>query len=531
METEAALKEPAAADGLDQDLPVVHNFHVHPPSQLYWAGDRYAAAFVLLLVLIEVCAALLGVPLPGVDFAWYTEPAFFFAADGIVRAPSLCHFDPTFCKCWGWYPPGFPVLFGAWLRLAGTSEMSIRSYHHLFHLLSVVLFYCVLLRRFGVARRSAALASLLLFPWYGLFGRPDFTSICFGMLAWLTIAVVPRPRGIGTAACLLACSGLVSPVFGGQYAAIVATEILTNRAVSVRTRLHRFILLTGTCVAVFLALWAIFLFTQPTPRLLLQQFLHGGLTRAAENSNLDVSGHSRYAFWFFVVPFVLGTALLVLAAVLKFRCAPRCDNVQAEVIQKAGIFFVASLVWWLCVSAQPFIFTGFHFGMSTKLIFLAALLHRNNSKAIGGLVLLSATFHLGLLLYYEKANVYYAVTGRGRHARTQNARLLSEGDNVAVDELLWSDLYRPWRTLNAHWITKDTRRYRLSTSAQDCIRPDRIMISDFTYHTFGHSPVSYPGYVLENPDPLPLAFGRIPLQPFAVRVFTRIDLFLQKSEI
>jgi len=183
-------------------------------------GRSPVAAFAAILALAVLAMMLLLAPIPGsVDTHAYKDAAVNLA-EGRGLTSAFAFGNPTMePRLFAGYPPGFPVLYGGYLAVAGVSPEADSLFERVSEALLVLLIFAILVRAFREARgwQAAALALLLLAALPGGFlllqhDRPDFVGLILALCALLRApGTLPRVAAI---ALLAGVTFVVSPICG-----------------------------------------------------------------------------------------------------------------------------------------------------------------------------------------------------------------------------------------------------------------------------------------------------------------------------
>ncbi len=489
---------------------------------------RTDLGFVAVVVALELFLYARAVPLPGPDFALHTEPAIYFATEGIVKSPSLAAVDPAFQIAWGEYPPGFPLILGTWIDMFGYSFASITGFHHCVHAISILILYSFLRIRFGTAPLATTLGCSFLIPWYGSFGQPDLTATVIGQLAWLVLGKNERFAEVCLSAFLIACSVLVSPMPGGQFAVIIAADLAVKHSGSWKKMALRLLQIISLSGISFCAIWAAFLRTQPEPKLLLQQFMTPSLLRGDEVAVSMIDWTSPRIIVFFIIPFCIGVCGCLMAPNFQRLLISLRGNGTNESVGEARTLaaFISSSLWCLLISAGQFI-TGFHYGQLGPALIASKLLSSKLYRGHHHLAFVAILLQLSTLLYFDKTNLLYLIYGTQKEDNSpiEYSRLYSK-KVLGLDDLLWLDYYQLGKTQNAKWLAVGSHKKKEGASEEISLavpKPDFILISEYGFILHRFNERSFPGYTLIPKEPADLIAENLPKYPYKIRIYVSIE--------
>ncbi|MDQ3803830.1 MAG: hypothetical protein M3416_08400 [Acidobacteriota bacterium] len=428
-------------------------------------------------------------PLAHGDLNFYTEPAALLAESGRLAGPGSQHLDLTYVRGIYFYPPGYALLLGGWIKLFGFGIRPLLAYTLVTHALYLFLMWLLLRRKLVCTRVAAALALVSIFPMFN-HGRPDVTSLLVGVLAWLTIPDRFDALRLCGGGALLGIAVLVSPAFGIGSAAAVGAFFLAGGDASPRHRVKGFAVLSGVAILTFLGIWSAVLSWQGAWSFGPEQFIVNLQNRGRELNDLDAAFfQTRYAFAFMWIPFVLLT-FMPAAFILCRRSA------AGSRLHLIALSYISGMATALLINKTPFL-SGGHFSFIARPAFHGALASSSQRIVrVAGVLILSgfAIAHV----YFEKKNLLYLGTRMDGEYRRAAEIKPGPQDVVAVDSHFFPMLYRGGGTINyeVYRAANYWARYRAATSPSTLallpeanrdtpLSPDVIVVSEMTLQNFG----------------------------------------------
>ena len=256
-------------------------------------------------------------PLAHQDLNFHTEPGLNLATYGIITGSGSQHIDLTYVKGMYFYPPGYSLIIGSWIKLFGSSVHSLLACTHLTHTGYLFTLWVLLRRRFKCTRLAAALAVISSFPMFH-HGRPDVTALLLGAIALL---IIPHKINL----CLLLLSGsilgiavLVSPPYGISAAAVVVAFYLFASKLPLTKNLKGLALITVSSVFSFIGIWAAVITWQNSWALGIEKFRVNSANRAYELNQMP-DFFTSYMFVFSVLPLFLLTLIPLIIVLCRYR--------------------------------------------------------------------------------------------------------------------------------------------------------------------------------------------------------------------
>jgi len=393
-------------------------------------------------------------PIAHVDFGFYTEPAFLLAKRGIIAGPASQYLDLTYTKGIYFYPPGYALILGGWIKLFRLSIHSLLAYTNLIHAAYLFALWVLLRKRFKCTRLAAALTTLSAFPMFN-HGRPDVTALFLGALAWLIIPQQLDLRRLLPSGILLGLAVLVSPPFGISSAATVGTFYFVSPNLRLSHRAKGFMVLTGIAVLTLIGIWAFVLTWQNAWAFGPEQFRVNSANRGSDLNQLPLPPLA-YGVVFILVPLVLMTLIPLVVMLYWYRCSP------SNPLVTISLSYLGGFIIWFSLSKSPLLMI-YHFSLLSRPVFhgvLASYRQKMRFLAIG----LLAAFTV-ISFYFHKDQLLVLTTSSDR-AYAQVAAIKLDPDVIAaVDSQFLPLLYRNGKTIN-YQITKENswERYRAATS-------------------------------------------------------------------
>ncbi len=210
-----------------------------------WVTSRFwTLATLAVAVLYVVFMAMVG-RFPTVDEVFFKSPGREWAASGRFAAPELTGLvflratSPPIDEVWAVHPPGYPFLFGIFVKAFGFGPQQCIVFDAVIHAVLALLTY-LLACGIGEAipRWAGFLLALAVLP-LGAFGRPDELSMCLGMASVLLL--LQRSAHLAFVLISGGLLGLSAATFMGPaiMLGIVGVTQLLCRGPTVKTALAR----------------------------------------------------------------------------------------------------------------------------------------------------------------------------------------------------------------------------------------------------------------------------------------------------
>lgn len=375
-------------------------------------------------------------PLPHQDLNFYTEPAYMLAQFGRLSGFGSQYVDLTYQKGMYFYPPGYSLLLGAWIKAFGISADSLLGYTHLVHTVLLFLLWSLLRNRYGCSKLISALVVLSVF-FRMPHGRPDLTGCMLSLAAWAALPSDNSRIRLILSGCLAAMTGLVSPTYGAATFATLVVLILTDLRYPRRPRGERLAVWLFACVACFAAILSVVLQSQHAWTMAYLQFKTNAAIRGRELNTMP-NLKMIFTLVFSIIPFIL---LAVLPAMVTFfaKLRERANKVWTT----SAAFLAASLLWLGLNKSQ--LLLDHHYLFPAKSIFMGVFWSRPAFPKwlqAGPLLLLSL-----ISCYYYKADFLYLATPL-RASVKENRTHVRPLPLAAIDSLYFSYFFKPQETLN-----------------------------------------------------------------------------------
>jgi hypothetical protein len=452
------------------------------------------------------------------------------AESGKIAGPASQYLDLTYARGIYFYPPGYTLILGGWIKLFGFGVRSLLTYTLVTHALYLFFMWLVLRTKLVCGKAAAALTLVSIFPMFN-HGRPDLTSLLLGVLAWLVIPDRFNAFRLCGGGALLGIAVLVSPAFGSGSAAAVGAFFLGSSDARLRQKVKGFVVLSAVAVLTFLGVWAAVLSWQGAWSFGPEQFVVNLQNRGRELNNISASFFlTRYAIAFMWVPF----ALLTLLPAVVISCRRLINDGRTHA---AALSYLSGVAVALLANKAQFL-SGGHFSLVARPAFHGALAssRRRIVRLTGVLVLSALTI---IHLYFEKKNLMYlGVNMDGEYRRAAGFKPRPQ-DVVAVDSHFFPLFYREGRTINyeVYRAVNYWERYRAATSPSTLallpaanrdapILPDVVIISEMTLQTFGPpDPGEYQaeakGFSARRLGLFGMSFPTVPQDPLTPYIFHR----------
>lgn len=176
----------------------------------------------LLWAMLAALTLYLEAPLPATDVFLFKEPGVRLAEEGKLVASDLPHQAPGETRPYAYYPPLFPLAFGAWTHAVGLGVKRSLAFDLILRTLRTLCLLLLLLPMFRRARPDAlrgVVALLLVLCWLTSDGdRPDELGLVLGLSSWLCLLRLSGWTGSLLAGVALGLCAGASPACGALFA-------------------------------------------------------------------------------------------------------------------------------------------------------------------------------------------------------------------------------------------------------------------------------------------------------------------------
>ncbi|MEC4852152.1 MAG: hypothetical protein SAJ12_14285, partial [Jaaginema sp. PMC 1079.18] len=409
----------------------------------------------IALLLLHGIMGLALMPLPHLDLITFGEPALLLATTGKIAAPGAQYLDLTYVLGSYFYPPGYIVILAAWLKVFGTGVGSWLGYTHVVHALYLLGLWLLLRCRLGCGFFIASLATLSGFPYFS-YGRPDLTSLLFGVMAWLLLPDTLQWRRVGGVGILLGIAVLVSPPFGLSSSIAVGGFYLLRIGSRGKQQFLSFLGLAGIAIATFLGLWALILTWQDAWGFGLEQFRVHAANRGAD-LNTWPQPPLLYGIAFIGLPLLAFTLIPALVTSLQNPLAFR------QIPGAIALSYLASISLWFSLSKSALLMSGYHLLLLARPVFHGVWV---SSRQQLRLVAIAILIGFSTINFYFYKDDFLAFNSHPYTAYHTIAALNFPPNAIAlIDSPFFPLLYRPGKTLNYFTTIQENawQRYRNST--------------------------------------------------------------------
>jgi hypothetical protein len=448
---------------------------------------REIGVVVGVIAFAQFAMFLCVTPVPHHDASQYLEPGILMATEGVLARPCDQYYDLSYKVAFFGYPPGFPIVVAAWVKLFGHTEISLLLFTHLQHVFLLTIIWILARVRFGVSRISAALAILSLFPFHH-HGRPDLTSLCFAAMAWLLIP----PNGIGIklpiSGILLGFSVLTSLQHGSSSAIVVGlfTFIACNH--SIFWRFMRLGTLITTAILTKIVVLSVLISIYDAWVIAYYQLIFHLQVRGGE-LNVMPSLVNPYAIKFCLIPLVLFTLFPAILAIVFPKTATGAH------LKISALCFLFGFFFWFLINKVYLLYIG-HFAYLARPIFHATLMSaRSHSVRIAGYV---CCLVLVITHAYFESRDFVLLLDSPRPAWEICHKLKEKHQIVMTDSVLFLSNYKPFNTIsyecytsaNRWMASRDMWPRQLRERYSELFRsgpnqPDIIIMTNGTFDAFG----------------------------------------------